>query len=72
LPEKYYGVLYHPLDDFIEAVIVGPDDPKVISAVEKQVEGIVAKYGGSCVECGPVEPDYVPFAALFADLSRDI
>ena len=32
LPDKYHPRLAHPLDDFIEAVIVGPNDPKVIDA----------------------------------------
>jgi len=64
LPKKYFGRLYHPLDDFIEAMIPGPDDPGVISAVRKHVNAIVWKYGGICDECGPREPDYVPFAHL--------
>jgi hypothetical protein len=54
----------HPLDDFIEAVIVGPNDSKVIDAIMNEVEAIVAQYGGCCVECGPIERDHVPFADL--------
>jgi hypothetical protein len=26
---------------------------------------IVGKYGGLCIECGPIPEDYVPFANLF-------
>jgi hypothetical protein len=44
LPDKYSGRLVHPLDDFIEAIIVGPNDPKVIDAIINEVEAIVAKY----------------------------
>jgi hypothetical protein len=64
LPKKYFGRLYHPLDDFIEATIPGPDDPRVIDAVMKQVQAIVWQYGGCCDECGPMEPDHLPFADL--------
>ena len=59
LPDRYRGCLAHPLDDFIEAVTVGPDDSKVIYAIMNHVEAIVAKYGGCCDECGPIERDYV-------------
>lgn len=57
----------HPLDDFIEAVIVGPNDSKVIDAIMKEVDAIVGKYGGTCFECGPIGRDYVPFADLFKE-----
>ncbi len=65
LPDKYHPRLAHPLDDFIEAVIVGPNDPKVIDAIMNEVDAIVGKYGGVCIECGPIGRDYVPFADLF-------
>ena len=71
LPDKYNGRLAHPLDDFIEAVVVGPNDPKVIDALMNEVEAIVSKHGGVCVECGPIGREYVPFAGLFKDLRRD-
>ena len=64
LPKKYSARLTHPLDDFIEATIPGPDDPSVIDAVMKQVQAIVWQYGGCCDECGPMEPGHVPFADL--------
>jgi hypothetical protein len=67
MPEKYGPRLAHPLDDFIEAVIEGSDDLKVIKAIMDEVEAIVRKYGGICMECGPVGKDYVPFADLFED-----
>jgi hypothetical protein len=66
-PEKYSGRLTHPLDDFIEAVIDGPDDAKVIGAIMSEVNAIVDKYGGICMECGPIGDEYVPFADLFKD-----
>jgi hypothetical protein len=65
LPDKYGGRLEHPLDDYIEAVTEGPNDPKVIGAIFKEVEVIVRKYGGSCFEWGPIEEGHVPFAYLF-------
>ena len=67
MPEKYRGRLAHPRDDFIEAVIAGPDDDVVIDAMMDEVQAIVRKYGGSCYEGGPVERDYVPFADVFPD-----
>lgn len=70
LPDKYSIQLAHPLDQFIEAVIVGPDDAKVIDAISNEIETIVGKYGGLCIECGPIGRDYVPFAALFKHVER--
>jgi hypothetical protein len=65
LPGKYTTRLTHPLDDFIEAHTVADDCDKVIDAIMDEVDGIVDPYGGWCVECGPVEPDNVPFAEMF-------
>jgi hypothetical protein len=65
LPDEYGGHLAHPLDEFIEAVILGKNDPKVITAIVDEVDAIVGKYGGSCSECGPIPESYVPFANLF-------
>ena len=70
LPDKYHPRLAHPLDDFIEAVIVGPNDPKVVDAIMNEVDAIVGKYCGVCIECGPIGRDYVPFADLFKDIGR--
>lgn len=69
MPEKYGGLLAHPLDDFIEAHthIEGADNDKVIDALWNEVDAIVSKFGGLCWECGPIEPDHVPFADLFPD-----
>ena len=68
MPDKYSFQLAHPLDDFIEAVIDGSDDDKVIGAIMKEVDAIVERYGGLCRECGPIGRDYVPFA----DLTKDV
>ena len=68
LPDKYGGRLAHPLDNFIEAVTSGPNNPKVIDAIMNEVEAIVGKYGGHCLECSPIGRDYVPFADLFKDV----
>jgi hypothetical protein len=66
LPDKYGGLLLHPLDDFLEAVIEVPHDPKTYGQVMDVVDAIVARYGGMCSECGPVGPDHEPFADLFS------
>jgi len=64
LPDKYGGRLAHPLDDFIEAAILGKNVPKVTTAIMDEIDAIVGKYGGLCIECGPIPEDYVPFANL--------
>jgi len=70
LPQKYSHLLAHPLDNFIEAHIDGPDDPKIIGAILNEVEAIVGKYGGVCMEFGPVGQDHVPFADFVKDAAR--
>jgi hypothetical protein len=72
LPDKYIARLAHPLDDFIEVVIAGSDDPKVIDSIANEIGAIVGKYGGVCFECGPIGREYVPFAALFEDIERAV
>ena len=47
--QMYSAQLAHPLDDFIEAVIWAPT-PKVIDAIMDEVDAIVGKYGGVCVD----------------------
>jgi hypothetical protein len=42
----------HPLDDCFDAIIEGPDDPKIIEAVRQEVEAIIVKYGGDLDEWG--------------------
>jgi hypothetical protein len=64
LPDKYGGRLAHPLDDFIEAAILGKNVPKVTTAIMDEIDAIVGQYGGLCIECGPIPEDYVPFANL--------
>ena len=71
LPDRLGGHLAHPLDDFIEAHIEGPDDPKVIHAIMDEVNAIVERYGGLCFECGPIGPDHMSFADSFKDIGRD-
>jgi hypothetical protein len=70
LPDRYSAQLAHPLDDFIEAVIFCPNDPKVINAIMNEVDALVGKYGGVCLECGPIGRDHVPFADVFQDSGR--
>jgi hypothetical protein len=66
LPDRYGGLLCHPLDDFLEAAIMASPDWETCCHIMDAVEAIVAKYGGCCHECGPVEPDHEPFADLFS------
>jgi hypothetical protein len=65
MPERH-PILAHPLDDHIECVIESSDDSKIIDAVFSEINAIVDQYGGTCIECGPVAADYVPFEQLFA------
>jgi hypothetical protein len=43
-------------DDHMEAVKGG-----TIDAIMDEVRSIADEYGGFLVECGPIEPDHVPF-----------
>jgi hypothetical protein len=63
IPDKYRNRLAHPLDNGLEAVIDGADE----NTIKEDVNAIVAKFGGRCVECGRIEPGYTPFADLFED-----
>jgi len=68
LPDCYGGLLYHPLDDFLEAVIAAPHDWDVCVKIMAEVGAIVDKWGGCCQECGPIEPDHELFVGLFSSL----
>jgi len=74
MPEKYRCLLVHPLDDFIEAVIEGPDDPevldKVIDVIMEEVDTVVWRHGGICTECSPAG-DYDGRALLHHSPGRD-
>jgi hypothetical protein len=64
-----------PGDDFIEAITEGPAGPapndlaypvgKLVHAMMQEVGEWADCYGGVCMECGPVEDDYVPFTETF-------
>jgi hypothetical protein len=64
-----------PLDDFIEVITEGPAGPpahdlaypvgKMTRAMMEDVGDWAECFGGTCMECGPVEDDYVPFTATF-------
>jgi len=66
LPDRYGGYLWHPLDDFMEAVIVAPHELEAYGAIMDKIDAIVGRYGGQCQQCGPLEPDHEPFADLFS------
>ena len=53
-----------------EAGVSNAVNPKVIDAIMNEVDAIVGKYCGVCIECGPIGRDYVPFADLFKDTGR--
>jgi hypothetical protein len=48
--------LDHPLDDFLEVVIEGPNDFKIMDAIMDEITAIVWRFGGYCNSCGPLEP----------------
>ena len=64
LSEKYRRLLEIPGDDHMEAVITGRDEDEVW----QEVDTVTRKYGGGCVECGPIGPEYEPFTELFSDV----
>jgi hypothetical protein len=70
LPDEHRVRLAHPLDDFIEVVITATEDSKVIDAAVKEIEAIVGKYGGLCIDCGLIGREYVPFDDLLKNIER--
>jgi hypothetical protein len=56
LPDGYRLHLQDLDDDHMEAVKGG-----TIDAIMDEVRSIADEYGGFLVECGPIEPDHVPF-----------
>ena len=58
LPEKYRQYLDLPLDDHMEVVY---DDPSIDM---NDINAIVERFGGDCVECGEIATDYKPFERL--------
>jgi hypothetical protein len=68
LPDKYHSLMAHPFDDFVEVRFEGSDDPDVHPDHYCDViNAIVSKYGGDCIEWGPIEPGDSLFAGLFAE-----
>lgn len=59
--------LAHALDGFIEAIVDGFNDPKVINAFCTKVDAIIGKYGG---EYGPVEQHNKSFSDVFGEIPR--
>jgi hypothetical protein len=67
--------LGHPDDNFLEVITQGPAGPppndcrypvgKLLRAMMREVDEWAECFGGTCMECGPVEDDYVPFTATF-------
>lgn len=64
-----------PGDDFIEVITNGPAGPapndlaypvgKMVRAMMREVGELADCYGGCCMECGPVEDNYVLFSETF-------
>jgi len=65
LPWKFRRLLEIPGDDHMEAVIAGRDDENEIM---QEVDTIAEKYGGMCLQCGPIDQEYQPFIELFMDV----
>jgi hypothetical protein len=66
LPDEH-PIPAEPLDDHIECLIEGADDPKIMRAIVNEVNAIVDRHGGLCIECGPAAADYVPFQELLRE-----
>jgi hypothetical protein len=62
LPARFRPRLYHPRDDFLQAVIGGTitDEEKTVGAVMHELNAIVSDYGGDCSECEVLPLDEVP------------
>lgn len=67
LPEKFRRLLEIPGDDHMEVVITGRDADDA-DEVWREISTVAVKYGGDCIECGPIGPEYEPFVELFADV----
>jgi hypothetical protein len=65
MPEKYRRYLQLPLDDHMEAVTAAPDGYE--SEVEEEVRAIADRFGGDCIGCDPIGPEYKPFVELLKD-----
>jgi hypothetical protein len=61
LPEELRTTLDSPGDDFAEATFECPNEA-VAECAFNEIGAIVAPYAGIYDDCGPMEPDHVPFA----------
>jgi hypothetical protein len=65
MPEKFRSSLAHPQDYFMETAINASDCEKIVDAIMDEIDAIVDRYGGLCVECGAIPSHYVPFEEIF-------
>ena len=69
MPEELRPHLAHPRDDFLEVVKSIVCDPEDImdeaSNMMDELHEIVDRYGALADDCGPIDVDHIPFAALF-------
>jgi hypothetical protein len=63
---RYRQRLKFARDEHIEAVIADRD----MDAAFDEVEAIASKFGSYCCECGPIEPDYLPFDNALYDREK--
>jgi len=54
MPEKFRSRLAHPHDYFMETAIKASDCEKIVDAIIHEINAIVDRYGGLCVECGAI------------------
>ena len=69
MPEELRPHLAHPRDDFLEVVKSIVCDPEDImdeaSNMMDELHEIGDRYGALADDCGPIDVDHIPFAALF-------
>jgi len=66
MPATFRSRMEIPEDDFILVYTDGPETYKFMSAVMKEINAIVDRYGGLLNECGPIASDRAPFEELFS------
>ena len=71
MPERFRPLLADPRGDFMEATIVASDDDDhAVECAWTVIDGIVEEYGGRCNECGPIEPEHIPFSEIFGAMAN--
>jgi hypothetical protein len=66
----------HPLDDYLEVIIDGPpgheptpETDKIMDVIWREIDGLVDRFAGTCLECRLINGSYEPFADLLQSLA---